>query len=166
MLLLILLVKLDFKQIYTAYGANLITLSAADALVIINLGAEVFNCYRTFGTSLYTLHTADTTKLALLSCLCALVVVFAKHSCLSHIEREQVDKISRAGLDAHFAGLTLIRVDSCNTVAKENGFIRTNCHTVTKADTAVNTVFGTAEKLCCYFAGLNAAVIELFAYVG
>jgi len=149
-------------KVNTAYGTYLVTLTAADALVIINTCAEVFNLYCFSRTSLHTLHTADAAGLTLFSCLCALVVVFTKNGSLCGIEREELYKTSGTGLDAHLTGTASVGIDSCNAVTDENCIIGADLNAVAEADTTVNAVFGTAEKLCCNFTRTYTAVFELF----
>ena len=109
--------KLDLEQINTAYRTSLVTFAAACALVIVNYSTEVFNLNCICRTNLCALHTTDTACLTLFSCNSALFVVFAKHSCFFHIEREKVNKVSGTGFNAHLTSLTLVGVDSCHTVA-------------------------------------------------
>ena len=113
--------------------------SAADALVIVNLCAEVFNRDRARFARLDALHAADAAGLALLARLGALVVVFAKHGGLDGVKREQIYKLSRAGFDALFAGAAPARVDSCNAVADENCFIGANLNADIIEETLSNT---------------------------
>ena len=141
------------------------TFTTACALVIVNNSTEVFDFDCICRTNLCTLHTAYTTCFTLFSCNSTLFMVFAKHCSLSNINGEEVDKVSWAILDTHLTSLTLIWVDSCNTVADEDSFIRTNFHTVTKTDTTMYAVFGAAEKLSCNLTRLNTTVFELFFYI-
>ena len=138
-------------KVDTAYGAYLVTLTAADAFVVINACTEVFNLYCFNRTSLHTLHTADAAGLTLFSCLRALVVVFTKNGCLCGIEREELYEASGTGLDTHLTGTASVGIDPCNAVTNENCIIGADLNAVTESDTTVNAVFGTAEKLCCNF---------------
>ena len=157
--------KLEFEKIDATYRTNIVTFATTCALVIVNLSAEVFNLNCICRTNLRTLHTADTACLTLFSCNSTLFVVFAKNCCFFHVEGEEVNKTAGTSFNAHLTSLTLIRVDSCNAVAKEDSLIRTNLYTVTETDTAVYAVFRSAEKLSCNLAGFNTAVLELFFYI-
>ncbi len=152
----------DRVQVNALDRARLVAHSAADALVVIDLCAEVFDRDRTLGTNLCTFHTADTAGLALFSRLSTLVVVFAKHGGFRGVKREQLNKMSRTGFDAHLARTAVVGVDSRHAVADENGVVLTNLDTVAEADTAVNAVLRSAEKLGRHFARVNAAVFKLF----
>ena len=156
---------LEHIKVNAANGTGGVAFSAANALVIINLCAEVFNRDRAGFARLDALHAADAAGLALLSCLGALVVVFAENRSLDGVQRKKVNELPRAGFNALFAGTTLARVDSCNTVANEDCIIRANLNAVSETDAAVDAGFRSAKKLCCHLAGANAAVLKLFRSV-
>ena len=156
---------LDVININAADGANLVTLAAADTLLIVHFGTEVFNGNSAFRTGFDAFHAADTAGLALFSRLSALVVVFAQNCSFCCVEGEKVYKTPWTGFYAHLAGTALVGVDSCHAVTDENCLIGTDSDTVTEADTAVNAVLGTAEKLCGDFAGVHTAVFQLFLHI-
>lgn len=150
-------------QVDTADGADCVAFAAADALVVIDPGAEVFDRDSADLACLYALHAADAARRAVLARLCALIVVPAQHRRLGGVKREQVDKISRTGLDAQLAGAALVRVDACNAVAEEDCLIGTDRRAVAEAEAAVGAGFRSAEQLRRHFAGLHALIVELGA---
>ena len=152
----------NFIKVNALDRTRLVTHSAADTLVVIDLCTEVLDRDGSFRTDLCTFHTADTAGLALFPCLCAFVVVFTKYGGFCGVKREQLNKMSRTGFDAHFARTAVVGIYSCNTVADKDCIILTNLDAVAEADTAVNAVFRSAEKLRCHFARMNAAVFKLF----
>lgn len=153
------LAKLDY--IYCLDGTSLVTLAAADALIVIDFCAEVFNLDCIVFASLYAFHTAYATCFAGFSCECALVVVGTQHSCLCLVKRHKLDNAFGTSLDTSLTCTAGERIDSCYAVTNVNGIIWAGFNTVTKTDTAVDTFLRTAEKLSCHFAAFNAAVNEL-----
>lgn len=156
----------DGVNIDGTYGTGLVTFTAADTFVVVHRRTEVIYAYCLYGTGLYAFHTADTAGLALLTSLSTLVVITAENSRLCGVEGEQVDKLSGTGRDTFFTGTALVGVDSGHTVTDEDSLVGAYLCTVTVADTAVNAVFRTAEKLCSHFTGVNTAVFQLVLYVG
>ena len=153
-------------NIDSTYGTGFVTFTAADTFIVVYGSTEIVNAYCLYGTGLNTLHTAYTAGLTLLAGLSTLVMIAAENSRFRGVEGEQIDKLSGAGGDTFFTGTALIGIDSCHTVTDENSIVGTDLCTVAEAYTAVNAVFGTAEKLCGHLTGVNTAVFELIFYIG
>lgn len=141
--------------------ARLVAFAAADALVVIDLRAEVFDRDRVVFAGLDALHAADAARLAVFSGLRALVMVLAHDGGLCLMQGHKVNYALGAGVDAHLAGMARERIYSRNTLADMNGVIGADLNAVAEADAAVDAVFRTAEKLSRHFAALDADIVEL-----
>lgn len=160
----------DFRLSYLHSGldnidaldrARLVALAAADALLVIDLRAEVLDRDRAVFAGLDALHTADAARLALFSGLGALVMVLAHDGGLCLMQGHKIDNALGAGVDAHLAGVARERIYSRNALADMNCVIGTYLNAVAEADAAVDALFRSAEKLSCHFAALDSDIVEL-----
>lgn len=126
--------------------ARLMAFAAADALVVIDLRAEIFDRDRVVFAGLDALHAADAARLAVFSGLGALVMVLAHDGSLCLMQGHQIDNALGAGVDAHLAGVARERIYSRNTLADMNGVIGADLNAVAEADAAVDAVFRAAES--------------------
>ena len=90
-----------------------------------------------------------------------LILVDTKNDSLCLVKGHHLDNAVGAGFKTHLTSLTNRRVNTCDTVADADCFVRTSAHTVTKTDTAVDTFFRTTEKLFCHLTGFNTVVNHL-----
>ena len=153
-------VLFDSIDVNTAYGADLVTLSAADALIVINACAEVLNLYRICRTSLLTLHTADTAVSTVLTGLRALLAVGTFNDHARNVIN-QMNKGIGAVTSADAATNAKGGLDLSYTVFNSNGALRTNCRTVTVSKAGGKAILvALIGKVCCDTVGLTAVVVR------
>jgi hypothetical protein len=141
-------------------GATCYAETALGALLIIDGSEVIHNGDCTFGTSLFTLLTADTCNRAILACDSTLLVVAALNKGLLALEY-QMDDALRTGAYTHATADTSGGVDLCNTVDNRDSLYRADSGAVATAKTAVGTsVLATVEH-GCRVASLDAVIYHL-----
>ena len=88
-------------------------------------------------------------------------MVLAHDGSLCLVQGHQIDNALGAGVDAHLAGVARERIYSRNALADMYRVIGTYLNAVAEADTAVDALFRSAEKLSCHFAALDSDIVEL-----
>ena len=146
-------------QVDTMYGAYVVTSATACTLRVINSSEIILNLDCSLGTGLLTLHTADTTVRAYLTCNSTLIVAGALNDNSGGLVNN-VDYVVRTSLCTDAASDTLGRINLCDTTlcVNVNSILGTNLHTVAVAKTSEGTLGVAGEgKLNC-LTGLNAVV--------
>ena len=138
-------------------------LAAADALIIIDLCAEILDLDRVIFAGLHALHAAYAARDASLASDRALVLVRAKHGRFCLMERHEIYKMLRAGLDASSARAAGKRIDPCHAVADMYRVIGAGFDTVSEAQAAVGAFLRPAEDLSGHFTALDAGINKLVA---
>ena len=140
-------------------GTSLGTSTAAGAKGIVDHSQIILYRDRPLGTSLLTLHTADTAVGACLTCNSALVMAGALNNDSAGLG-EHVDNALRTGLSTEATTDTSNGINLGNAVLgiDVNSILGTNLHTVAVAETSEGTLGVTGEgKLNC-LTGLNSVV--------
>ena len=161
-------------------GADLNARATACAKAIVDGSEVILNGDRTVGTGLLALHTADTAVLAVLTSVCALIVVGA----LNDNALGVVDKVDNAVRTLSYADATadtLLRVDFSYLVLDGDSVLRTYLSAVAVTKTcertelvaAVRHISGAAalesaeliSSLYCLTSTVTGNVSNLFNYI-
>ena len=110
----------EVTEMYTFNYTNIVTLSTARALGVINGSKVVFHLDCAFRTCLFTLHTAYTAVGADLTNLSTLVMAGALYNYASGVIYKMNDMI-RTSLCAKTATDTLSGIDLCDTLLGIDG---------------------------------------------
>ena len=140
------------------YGTNLYACAAAGAKIVVDGRKVVLYGDSAVGTGLLALHTADTSVLAVLTYVCALIVVRALNDNTLGIV-DKVDDTVGALSYTDTAADTLLGVNSGNAVLNFDSILRTNNSAVTVAKTSIGAESVAAVRHISGEAGLVALVV-------
>ena len=140
------------------YGTNLYACAAAGAKIVVDGRKVVLYGDSAVGTGLLALHTADTSVLAVLTYVCALIVVRALNDNTLGIV-DKVDDTVGALSYTDTAADTLLGVNSGNAVLNFDSVLRTNNSAVTVAKTSIGAESVAAVRHISGEAGLVALVV-------
>ena len=145
----------------TVYGTNLNACATAGAKVVVDGSEVILNGDCAVGTGLLTLHTADTTVGAVLTHVCALIVVGAFND-NSYGIVEKMDNAVGTLAYANAAADTLLGINASNVVLDGNSVLRADSRAVAVSETGEGTELVTAVRHVGGTAGLVSLVVVLF----
>lgn len=141
-------------------GANLYARAATGAEGVIDGSKVVLNGDSALRTGLLTLHTADTTVGAVLTCESTLILVGALHNHAGGVVDKVDDTVGTLAY-ADAAADTLAGVNVSYAVFNGDGVLRTNSCAVAVAEAGVGAVLVTAVCHVCGETGLVALIVAL-----
>ena len=144
--------------VYAMYGTNLYACAAAGAKIVVDGRKVVLYGDSAVGTGLLALHTADTSVLAVLTYVCALIVVRALNDNTLGIVYKVDDTVGALSY-TDTAADTLLGVNSGNAVLNFDSILRTNNSAVTVAKTSIGAESVAAVRHISGKAGLVALVV-------